>query len=71
MTRKQFVQLSTGLLGGLGINEALDQSAHRSESDTTVPVLDDSYLVKGLNGMAQSKGWFRMVTGSPLATCSK
>ncbi|MEZ5385367.1 MAG: hypothetical protein R3F13_07625 [Prosthecobacter sp.] len=60
MTRKEFVQLSAGLLGGLGINEALDQSAHGAENESAAagPVFDDSYLVKGLTGMAQSKGWF-------------
>ena len=60
MTRKEFVQLSAGLMGGLGISEVLDDPVRAAEKEGSVAgsVLDESYLVKGLTGMARSKGWF-------------
>ncbi|MCB1237607.1 MAG: hypothetical protein KDM91_21255 [Verrucomicrobiae bacterium] len=61
MNRHEFVRLSTGLLGGLGLRGAFAdsvQGAENTPSAASAPVLDESYLAKGLTGMARSDGWF-------------
>lgn len=54
MDRRDFV---LGLVNGLGLAGATTGSA---TANSAVPhvTLDDSYLVRGLTGMAQAKGWF-------------
>jgi hypothetical protein len=59
MNRKEFLKLSTGIIGGLAIPGAFGDSANPAETD---PVknhsLDKSYLELGLTGMARAEGWF-------------
>jgi len=59
MNRREFVELSTRIIGGLSIPGVL--GGFTSAADTGVrknSALDDSYLEKGLIGMARAKGWF-------------
>lgn len=59
--RREFV----GLLAGLGISGAISEFAEACESGKSSGVsLDDSYLEKGLTGMARSKGWFNAHLGA-------
>jgi len=59
MNRKEFLKLSTGIIGGLGIPGVLMDSARAAETESRKgAVLDDSYLVKGLTGMIRAEGWF-------------
>jgi len=59
MDRKEFLQLTTGIIGGLGIPGVFWDTAHAAESAPGKGVaLDESYLVKGLTGMVRAKGWF-------------
>ena len=59
MDRRKFVQLSTGIIGGLGIPGVFGDFANATESEERQgTALDDSYLVKGLTGMARAEGWF-------------
>lgn len=59
--RRDFVQLFAGILGGLGIGGFAEVSGSETESSVS---LDDSYLEKGLTGMARSKGWFNAHLGA-------
>lgn len=63
--RRDFVQLSAGIISGLAIPGwgALGNDLHDSESVKSL-ILDDSYLVKGLTGMARSQGWFKAHLGA-------
>lgn len=61
--RKEFFQVSAGLIGGLSIPGLLGETGYGAsarEGETTG--LDESYLEKGLTAMAQAiaqeKGWF-------------
>jgi len=57
MDRKEFVKLCTGIIGGLGIHQILGDSANAEPEDNHA--LSDSYLERGLIGMANTKGhWF-------------
>lgn len=65
MKRKEFVRLCTGIVTGLGLYGVTDDCAGaeqeadtRVNGDLSVGGLDDSYLVRGLTGMAKAKGWF-------------
>ena len=59
MNRKEFLKLSGGIIGGLGMSGAFGDFAHTMDTTPeTGRALDDSYLVKGLTGMARAKGWF-------------
>lgn len=59
MTRNEFVKLSVGIVGGLGIPGIFEDEAWaEGNASSSAPGLDESYLAKGLTGMAQSDGWF-------------
>ncbi|MCF7849374.1 MAG: hypothetical protein K9M45_11030 [Kiritimatiellales bacterium] len=59
MNRKGFMKLSKGIIGGLAIPGAFGETIHAAASEKGEgAVLDDSYLVKGLTGMARANGWF-------------
>jgi hypothetical protein len=59
MNRKEFLTLSTALIGGLSIPGAFGDSANAAETESGKDAaLDDSYLVKGLTGMVRADGWF-------------
>jgi hypothetical protein len=65
LERREFVRLSAGLIGGLGIPGVHDGVARADdESNPNALQLDDSYLEKGLTGMARSKGWFNSHLGA-------
>lgn len=55
--RREFVGVIVGILGGLGIGGFAEAADGESS-------LDDSYLEKGLIGMARSKGWFNAHLGA-------
>ena len=59
--RREFVELLAAILGGMGIGR-LAEASNSEESNGMS--LDDSYLEKGLTGMAQSKGWFNAHLGA-------
>ena len=59
--RREFVELLAGILGGMGIGTLAEASDSEKSSGV---LLDDSYLEKGLTGMAQSKGWFNAHLGA-------
>jgi len=59
--RREFVELFAGILGGLGIGGFAE--AYDSEKSSEAS-LDNSYLEKGLIGMARSKGWFNAHLGA-------
>jgi hypothetical protein len=63
MTRKEFANLTTGIISGLGIHPLLDNST-QAAAKTPNHALDESYLAKGLTGMAGSKGWFNAHWGA-------
>jgi hypothetical protein len=55
----EFIRLSTGLIGGLGIPGVFGDFANATETEEGQgAALDSSYLVKGLTGMARAEGWF-------------
>jgi len=56
MNRKEFLKLSTGIIGGLGIPGVFVDAAETAPGQGVT--LDESYLVKGLTGMVQHEGWF-------------
>ena len=59
MNRKEFLKLSSGIIGGLAIPGAFGDSANAAETEARKgAALDDAYLAKGLTGMARAKGWF-------------
>lgn len=61
MNRKDFIQLFAGILGSLRIPGVIEEPASAAPSQAGTgsgQVLDDSYLVKGLTGMARAEGWF-------------
>ncbi len=59
LSRKDFLELLTGIVAGLGISSGLPQLVHAKDADQAGDVtLDESYLVKGLTGMARAKTWF-------------
>ena len=63
--RREFVRLSAGIIGGLGIPGLFCGLAAASDNEEVSGVaLDDSYLEKGLTGMARSKGWFNAHLGA-------
>ncbi|MCA9218478.1 MAG: hypothetical protein KDB27_35660, partial [Planctomycetales bacterium] len=63
--RRDFVRLSAGIIGGLGIPGVFEGIAESAEEETSGgAVIDDSYLEKGLTGMARSKGWFNAHLGA-------
>lgn len=63
--RRDFIKLSAGIIGGLGIPGVFGGLANAAEGDPgKVSVLDDSYLEKGLIGMARSEGWFNAHLGA-------
>ncbi|MDH3584583.1 MAG: hypothetical protein OER86_10245, partial [Phycisphaerae bacterium] len=57
MNRKEFLRLSSGIIGGLAIPGTSWSSARAAESGDGA-ALDVSYLTRGLTGMARAKGWF-------------
>ena len=59
--RREFVRLFAGMLGGLGVG-GLAEACHVEKSGGMS--LDESYLEKGLIGMARSKGWFNAHLGA-------
>lgn len=59
--RREFVGLFAGIVGGLGIGRFSEASESEKSSGVS---LDDSYLEKGLTGMARSKGWFNAHLGA-------
>jgi hypothetical protein len=67
MNRKEFLKLSSGIIGGLGAGGAFGDLARAMDTPPeTGSALDDSYLVKGLTGMARAKGWFDAHWGAGL-----
>lgn len=65
MTRKEFIKFSTGMIGSLGIPGVFGDFAYAGRSEKrTGAVLDDSYLIKGLTGMAKADGWFNAHWGA-------
>ncbi len=59
MNRKEFFKLSSGIIGGLAIPGVFADSIDAAETEAgSGAVLDDSYLAKGLVGMARAEGWF-------------
>jgi hypothetical protein len=59
--RREFVELLAGILGAMGIGRLAEASDTEKSNRVS---LDDSYLEKGLTGMAQSKGWFNAHLGA-------
>lgn len=65
LTRREFTRLSAGIVGGLGIPGIFDGIVEAADEGRTGAVgLDDSYVEKGLIGMARSKGWFNAHLGA-------
>jgi hypothetical protein len=62
MDRRELMQLCTGIIGGLGIPGAFEELAHAAPDETSA--LDESYLAKGLTGMARAAGWFNAHWGA-------
>ncbi|MCA9050944.1 MAG: hypothetical protein KDA89_19540 [Planctomycetaceae bacterium] len=64
--RREFVKMSAAIIGGLGIPGLLSETtavaAENDRAQTGVP--DESYVEKGLIGMARSKGWFNAHLGA-------
>lgn len=64
MERREFGKLCTGILSGLGLQEMLSENAGAAEQFDRKPQassasdLGESYLVRGLTGMAKASGWF-------------
>jgi hypothetical protein len=57
--RRGLLELLATIVGGLGLVSTLPLSARAEENSSEDEVaIDDSYLVKGLTGMARAKGWF-------------
>lgn len=56
MTRQEFLQLTTGILAGLGI-PGVAASAPKGGREVSA-ALDDSYLALGLSAMARAESWF-------------
>ncbi len=55
MNRKEFLKLYTGIIGGLSIPGVFGDFAHAAEPESgKVIVLDESYLLKGLNALARA-----------------
>lgn len=52
------MKLSAGLVGGLGIAGVCDSSSVAAENSSASIPLDESYLAKGLTGMARAESWF-------------
>ncbi|MCA9139537.1 MAG: hypothetical protein KDB00_22340 [Planctomycetales bacterium] len=65
MIRREFVRLSAGIIGGLGIPGVFDGVASAADDVAAGNLmLDETYLEKGLTGMARSKGWFNAHLGA-------
>ena len=65
VNRRGFIELSAGIIGGLGIPGVLGKPASGAEVNSqTGTALDPSYLEKGLTGMARSEGWFNAHLGA-------
>ncbi|MCA9065404.1 MAG: hypothetical protein KDA96_20190, partial [Planctomycetaceae bacterium] len=64
LIRRGFLRLSAGIIGGLGIPGALNVAATVPVRTAKSATLDESYLEKGLTGMARSKGWFNAHLGA-------
>ncbi|MCB1087708.1 MAG: hypothetical protein KDM63_11730 [Verrucomicrobiae bacterium] len=65
MHRKEFIKLSAGIIGGLGIPGVFRPDGFAAGGDSANPeALDKSYLERGLAGMAQSQGWFEAHWGA-------
>ena len=59
MNRKEFLKLSSGIIGGLSIPGAFVDSVYAVEPGASKgAALDDAYLERGLTGMARAEGWF-------------
>ncbi|MCA9173404.1 MAG: hypothetical protein KDB14_02835 [Planctomycetales bacterium] len=63
LARRDFVRLSAGMIGGLGIVGGDGMDVVAGENQIAAP-LDASYLEQGLIGMARSKGWFNAHLGA-------
>ncbi len=65
MRRDEFLRLSAGIVSGLGIPGMFSgrTQAAQPAAGTSV-VLNDSYLVKGITGMARAEGWFNAHWGA-------
>ena len=65
LMRREFIQLSAGIVAGLGIPGVFDGVADAADNEPAGGLsLHDSYLEKGLTGMARSKGWFHAHLGA-------
>ncbi len=65
MKRNEFLKLVTGIIGGLGIPAVFGDFANAAQTEnTTGTALDDSYLIKGLTGMAKADDWFQAHWGA-------
>ena len=62
MNRKEFLQLATAIVSGLGINASIENVANAAPPKDVY--LDDSYLVRGLTGMSKAGGWFNAHWGA-------
>ncbi len=61
MNRKEFLQLSSAIIGGLAIHQIFGRVAFAqkpTEDEVRKDHNQDSYLAKGLTGMARADGWF-------------
>jgi hypothetical protein len=56
MNRRELVKLCAGVIGCLGSHRVIGGSVNVGSKDKNT--LSDSYLVKGLTGMAKTKSWF-------------
>lgn len=65
MNRNEFLKLATGIIGGLGIPVVFGDFANAAHTErATGTTLDDSYVIRGLTGMAKSNGWFNAHWGA-------
>ncbi|MCA9060137.1 MAG: hypothetical protein KDA85_16630, partial [Planctomycetaceae bacterium] len=65
LMRRDFVRLSAGIVGALGIPGLTDQRSSTAVSALRPRfTLDETWLVVGLTGMARSKGWFNAHLGA-------
>lgn len=60
LRRGEFLRLVSALVGGLG----LAKSPFAGDESSAGELLDESYLVKGLVGMAQARSWFDVHWGA-------
>ncbi len=63
MIRRELIQLGASILGTIGAPVAFVERKSAAAA-ATATTLDDTYLAKGLAGMARAKGWFNAHWGA-------